>query len=68
MTLRTTLRDETRALYNARPKHITPTFVAAEIKASTQWLRLFAAGEIDNPGVNTVESLNHLLKKVMNRV
>lgn len=62
MTPVTSLRDETIALYRNRAASLRVGDVAKAVDVSTHWLRKFAAGEIPNPGVVHVETLNRFLK------
>lgn len=59
----TTLRDETRELLLNRPASLSVGDIADAIKVSKSWLNAFARGDIPNPGVVTVETLNAYLKK-----
>jgi hypothetical protein len=62
MTELTSLRDSTRQLLLDRPASLSTATIAKEIKVSTAWITAFARGAIDNPGVNTIETLNAYLK------
>lgn len=59
----TKLRDETRELLLNRPASLAVGTIADEIGVSKSWLNSFARGEIGNPGVVTIETLNAYLKK-----
>lgn len=58
-----TWRDSTRDLLNNRPAHLSISKVAEACNVSEAWLRLFARGQIENPGVATVECLHNFLKE-----
>ena len=58
----TTLRDETRHLLLNRPVWLSTKKIAQLINVSPSWLNSFARGEIENPGVVTIETLNFHLK------
>lgn len=64
MKPKTELRDETRALLLNRPVWLSTNKIAAELGISTAWINAFARGEIENPGVVTIETLNHFLKRL----
>lgn len=64
----TTLRDETRELLLNRPASLAVSAIAEAIDVSTSWLNAFARGEIDNPGVVTIETLNTYLKNHAKKV
>lgn len=51
------LRDQAIELYNGRPSYIKAREVSDALGISMEWLRMFSAGKIPNPGVNTVENL-----------
>lgn len=53
----TTWRDQTRALLANRPRSLEYKTIADETGLSVAWLRAFAAGQADNPGVVSVETL-----------
>jgi hypothetical protein len=55
-------RDSTRDLLNNRPASLSISKVAEACDVSEAWLRLFARGKIENPGVATVECLHTYLK------
>ena len=59
----TTLRDETIQLLNVRPVNLTTRIIAKEINTTPRWVNLFIKGEIRNPGVVTIETLNAFLKQ-----
>lgn len=59
----TTLRDETRELLLSRPATLTVAAIAETLGVSKAWVNAFARGEIANPGVVTIETLNAFLKK-----
>ena len=56
-----TWRDSTRDLLNNRPASLTIAKIAEDCDVSEGWLRLFARGKIENPGVATVECLHKYL-------
>lgn len=56
------LRDITRSLYNERPKTVKAEEVAEHLGVSVSWLNTFARGEIENPGVMTIEALKAYLE------
>jgi len=62
MASETSWRDTTRNLLNKRPASLKIEQIAKDLGVSSAWLRMFARGEIDNPGVNTIQSLNAYLK------
>lgn len=62
MVLITTLRDETRELLLNRPAKLTTRKIAEDVGVSVGWITAFSRGEIDNPGVVTIETLNAYLK------
>lgn len=64
MTEVTSLRDETRALLLNRPASVTVGEIAEAIGISKSWLNAFGRGDIQNPGVVTIETLNAFLKKI----
>lgn len=59
----TTLRDETRELLLNRPQTLKTSTIADDLRVSVAWLNAFARGNIENPGVVTIETLNAYLKK-----
>lgn len=59
----TTLRDETRELLLNRPATMTVAVIAEALGISKAWINAFARGDIANPGVVTIETLNAFLKK-----
>ncbi len=59
----TKLRDETRELLLNRPASIDVGTIAEAIGVSKSWVNSFARGDIPNPGVVTIETLNVYLKK-----
>lgn len=61
MTNHTSWRDETIALLKNRPACLTLKEIAAQTDVSVAWVRQFARGEIDNPGVNTVQKIKEFL-------
>lgn len=63
----TSLRDATRELLINRPASISPAEVAKAIGVSTSWVNSFARGDISNPGVVTIETLNAFLKNLNNK-
>lgn len=64
----TTLRDSTRQLLIDRPQSLSTSKIAHDIGVSTAWLTAFARGTIENPGVNTIETLNVYLKNLAKKV
>lgn len=56
------LRDVAIALYNARPAYIKPREVAEAIDRTPEWLRVFAKGDVKDPGVVTIERLIAYIK------
>jgi len=63
MTIKTTnFRDSTLRLLNNRPVTLTYKSIADSIGVTEAWVKLFAMNKIENPGVNTIEALNNLLK------
>lgn len=63
MTIKTTnFRDETLRLLNTRSVTLTYKTIADAIGVTEGWVKLFAMNKIENPGVNTIEALNNLLK------
>jgi len=60
----TTLRDKTRKLLLNRPASVSVNSIAEAINVSSSWLNSFARGEINNPGVVTIETLNSYLCKL----
>ena len=68
MTEVTTLRDSTRQLLVDRPQSLSTAKIAEDIGVSAAWLNSFARGEIRNPGVNTIETLNAYLKNIAKKV
>lgn len=63
MQLITTLRDETRQLLLNRPVHLEYKTIGKKIGKSTRWLTMLSAGELTDPGVCTIETLNAFLKQ-----
>lgn len=59
----TKLRDETRELLLNRPASLAVGTIAEAMGVSKSWLNAFARGDIENPGVVTIETLNVYLKK-----
>lgn len=59
----TAWRDETRSLLINRPASLSMNTVCQSVGVSKSWLTAFARGEIENPGVVTVQALNTYLKK-----
>lgn len=55
-------RDETRDLLNDRPASLSISAIAEATGVSEAWLNMFRRGEINNPGVVTVETINVFLK------
>lgn len=64
MTIKsTTWQDETRELLNGRSVKITYKMIADAIGVTEGWVKLFAIGKTENPGINTVEALyNYLMQ------
>lgn len=63
MIIKTTKwQDETRTLLQNRPVTITYKMIAEAIGVTEAWVKLFAIGRTENPGVNTVEAMNNYLK------
>ena len=62
----TTLRDETKELFLTRPANLSKKTIAENVGVSVRWLERFASGDIENPGVVTVETLKDYLSKVHN--
>jgi hypothetical protein len=63
MTIKTTKwQDETRHLLQNRPVTVTYKMIADAIGVTEAWVKLFAIGRTENPGVNTVEAMNNYLK------
>jgi hypothetical protein len=63
MTIKTTKwQDETRYLLQNRPVTVTYKMIADAIGVTEAWVKLFAIGRTENPGVNTVEAMNNYLK------
>jgi hypothetical protein len=61
------LLQSTKArLERARAQGVSLYQIAAESggRVSYEWLKKFAAGKIDNPGVNTIEDLRAELRKI----
>lgn len=50
-------RDTTRQLLNERPRSLDYDRIAADTGLTVAWLRSFARGTSDNPGVVYVETL-----------
>lgn len=63
----TTLRDETRELLLNRPQTLKSSTIADDLSVSVAWLNAFARGNIENPGVVTIETLNAYLKKAIKK-
>lgn len=63
----TTLRDQTRELLLNRPQTLKTSTIAEDLDVSVAWLNAFARGDIDNPGVVTIETLNAYLKKALKK-
>lgn len=62
MTIKsTTWQDETRELLNGRSVKITYKMIADAIGVTEGWVKLFAIGKTENPGINTVEALHNYL-------
>lgn len=61
------LRDETRRLLVNRPKTLSAMDIAKEVGVSVAWLNSFARGDISNPGVLHIETLNEYLKNIENK-
>ena len=60
----TSLRDKTRELLDNRSRKITLDDVAREAKLPRPWLKAFAEGRIDDPGVCRIQTLyEHLTGK-----
>ena len=57
----TSLRDSTRKLLINRSRSLSTKYIASEIGVTPAWVNKFAAGEIENPSVVTIETLNKLL-------
>lgn len=57
----TTYRDAVRTALANRPRTLTYKKIETKIGISEGWLRSFARGEINNPGVNTIELLDNFL-------
>jgi len=55
-------RDETRQLLLNRPRNLEYKTIADETGLSVAWIRAFAVGQSDNPGVVFVETLYVYLK------
>ncbi|OHD25426.1 MAG: hypothetical protein A2Y38_12760 [Spirochaetes bacterium GWB1_59_5] len=55
-------RDIARNLLNERPASLKMETIAKDIGVSSAWLRMFARGEINNPGVMTIQELTVYLK------
>jgi hypothetical protein len=55
-------QDETRKLLLNRPATLSYKTIADSIGVTEAWVKLFAIGRTENPGVNTVEALNNYLK------
>lgn len=68
MTEVTTLRDRTRLMLNNRPVSLPLAEIAAAIKISESWLFKFSRGNIENPGVVTIETLYNFLKNYKKKV
>lgn len=64
----TAFRDETILLLNNRPLSVSTKDIATYLGVTTQWVNQFAKGGINNPGVNTVETLNRFLKDKIKEV
>lgn len=50
-------RDQTRQLLNERPRSLNYDRIAKDTGLTVAWLRAFATGTSDNPGVVYVETL-----------
>jgi len=62
MANETSWRDSTRDLLNERPASLTIDKIAEDLGYSSAWLRMFARGKIDDPGVCKIQTLNVYLK------
>lgn len=57
------LRNETRELLITRPLTLTMSKISEETGISKSWLATFSRGDIENPGVVTIQILNAYLKR-----
>lgn len=64
MNLSTNFVEETRDLLLNRPVHLTLVRIAEDTGLSHSWLQKFGGGKIENPGVNTLFTLNEYLKNL----
>ena len=51
------LLNKARRLYRNRPAYVRVGEVANHVGRSTEWLRLFGNGKIENPGLVSIEKL-----------
>lgn len=59
--LKTSWRDETRAILNNRPAWLTLVKISEESHLPYAWLASFNQGDCDEPGVNRVQTLSAYL-------
>ena len=60
-----TLLEQTNRLLNNRPHWLTLKQISKATDLNYGWLKAFARGEINEPSVNKVQTLNdHLLKQI----
>lgn len=50
-------RDQTRQLLNDRPRTLDYDRIASDTGLTAAWLKAFARGQAENPGVVSVETL-----------
>lgn len=55
------LLERTLYLVRNRPVTVTYAMIAAETGVSAHWLKMFASGNITDPGVNKIEKLYEYL-------
>lgn len=64
--IKTSLRDNTLKMLKNRPASLTFTQISRDTGISVGWLKAFSCGQVDNPGVNTVETLGQYLSTKSN--
>lgn len=62
------LRDTAMQLLTNRPVSLKIKAIAKDLNISESWLRTFASGNIENPGVVTIEALIAYLQNYQAKV
>lgn len=62
----TGIRDNTLKMLHNRPASLSFGKIAEATGLTVGWLKAFSRGQIENPGVNTVEALQAYLSEATN--